>query len=161
MLDYDQPGAIFRACPGLSPAASPVQDMKPRTNERGKATNRFEMALAQAICCLERQNPFTRSRMPSRAASAAFCRAKGRGEVRPDKLTNTCELRGLARNSDLDTAGCGKTTRPGKSPKSVKPCLQKYSDFQKMQITLYPSSSRPTRGAFRDRHGRGAGCGGR
>jgi len=30
-----------------------------------------------------------------------------------------------------------------------------------MQITSYPILSHPTRGAYRDRHGRGAGCGGR
>jgi hypothetical protein len=32
----------------------------------------------------------------------------------------------------------------------------KYSDFQKCQITVYPLPSRPTRGAYRDRHGRWA-----
>ena len=37
------------------------------------------------------------------------------------------------------------------------PFAKKYFCFSEMQISLYPSPSRPTRGAFRDRHGRGAG----
>jgi hypothetical protein len=36
----------------------------------------------------------------------------------------------------------------------VQPLPQKYSDFQKSQISLYPSPSRLTRGALRGRHGR-------
>jgi hypothetical protein len=36
----------------------------------------------------------------------------------------------------------------------VQSFSQKYSDFQKLQIGLYPSPSRLTRGAYRDRHGR-------
>ena len=54
-----------------------------------------------------------------------------------------------------------KAASSGKSAKPVQPLLKKYSDFQKTQISLY---ARPVplrqRGA-RDRHGRGAGCGGR
>src|SRR6266850_6827324 len=38
--------------------------------------------------------------------------------------------------------------------KSVKPLLQKYSDFPKSQISLYPSHPVPLGGAFRERHGR-------
>ena len=34
----------------------------------------------------------------------------------------------------------------GKSKKPVQPHLKKYSDFQKTQISLYPSPSRPTEG---------------
>jgi hypothetical protein len=37
---------------------------------------------------------------------------------------------------------------------SVQPFLQKYSDFQKSKISLYPWLSRLTRGALRGRHGR-------
>src|SRR6266850_2605519 len=37
--------------------------------------------------------------------------------------------------------------------KSVKPLLQKYSDFPKSQISLYHSHPVPLRGAFRERHG--------
>ena len=36
----------------------------------------------------------------------------------------------------------------------VQSLAQKYSDFQKTQISLYPWPSRPERGAYRDRHGR-------
>jgi hypothetical protein len=43
----------------------------------------------------------------------------------------------------------------------VQPSVQKYSDFPKPKSNLYPSLSRPTGGAYRDRHLRGAGCGGR
>ena len=39
--------------------------------------------------------------------------------------------------------------------------MKKYSCFVLTQITSLISPSRPTRGAYRDRHGRGAGCGGR
>jgi hypothetical protein len=49
----------------------------------------------------------------------------------------------------------------GKSKKPAQPYLKKYSDFQKTQISLSHSPSRPNRGAARDRHERGAGCGGR
>src|SRR6266566_8244446 len=37
--------------------------------------------------------------------------------------------------------------------KSVKPLWQKYSDFPKLQISLYPPHPVPLRGAFRERHG--------
>jgi hypothetical protein len=47
------------------------------------------------------------------------------------------------------------------SENRVQPCLQKYFCFSEMQTKLYDLPSRPTRGAVRDRHGRGAGCGGR
>jgi hypothetical protein len=43
----------------------------------------------------------------------------------------------------------------------VQPLLQKYFGFLLTQITGLWSSSRPKRGAFRDRHEREAGCGGR
>jgi hypothetical protein len=43
----------------------------------------------------------------------------------------------------------------------VQPLREKYSVFPKSQISLYPWPSRLIRGAFRDRHGREAGCGGR
>jgi hypothetical protein len=43
----------------------------------------------------------------------------------------------------------------------VQPLLQKYFGFLLTQITGLSSSSRPKRGAFRDRHEREAGCGGR
>jgi hypothetical protein len=43
----------------------------------------------------------------------------------------------------------------------VQSCLQTYFRFSEMQISLYDLPSRPERGAFRDRHKRGAGCGGR
>src|ERR1700694_5991383 len=41
--------------------------------------------------------------------------------------------------------------------KSVKPLWQKYSDFPKLQISLYPLHPVPLRGAFRERHGRRGG----
>src|SRR6266700_527592 len=41
--------------------------------------------------------------------------------------------------------------------KSVKPLWQKYSDFPKLQISLYPPHPVPLRGAFRERHGRRGG----
>jgi hypothetical protein len=37
--------------------------------------------------------------------------------------------------------------------KPVQPLLQKYSDFPKSQISLYPSHPAPSGGAFRQRHG--------
>ena len=54
----------------------------------------------------------------------------------------------------------------GKSPRqfidpSVQPPLQKYSDFPKTQITCITFPVLSHRGAARDRHGRGTGCGGR
>jgi hypothetical protein len=66
-------------------------------------------------------------------------------------LSSSCEL--LAASADLPV---------GLPPeRAVQPLLKKYSAFPKSQISLYPSSSRPTRGAYRGRHGRGTGCGGR
>jgi hypothetical protein len=43
---------------------------------------------------------------------------------------------------------------------AVQPLSQKYSCFVLTQITSI-STTVPTQGAYRDRHGRGAGCGGR
>src|SRR6266478_2623240 len=43
----------------------------------------------------------------------------------------------------------------------VQPLLQKYFPSRLTQIRCISKPSRPTRGAYRDRHGRGAGCGGR
>ena len=43
----------------------------------------------------------------------------------------------------------------------VQPLLQKYFRSRLTQIRCISKPSRPDRGAFRDRHGRGAGCGGR
>src|ERR1700731_965255 len=43
----------------------------------------------------------------------------------------------------------------------VQPSLQKYSDFPKTQITFITLAVLSHRGAARDRHGRGTGCGGR
>jgi len=43
----------------------------------------------------------------------------------------------------------------------VQSPLQKYSAFPNTQISSISPLSRTTRGAYRDRHGRGAGCGGR
>jgi hypothetical protein len=40
---------------------------------------------------------------------------------------------------------------------SVNPIFEKYSDFQKYQITSYCRRPVPHRGAFRDRHGRWSG----
>src|ERR1700730_4166842 len=53
------------------------------------------------------------------------------------------------------------TARRANQQKPVQPLLQKYFCFSEMQTKLYDLPSRPTRGAVRDRHGRGAGCGGR
>jgi hypothetical protein len=44
---------------------------------------------------------------------------------------------------------------------AVQSRLQKYSCFRSPQITSRTFASHPTRGAYRDRHGRGVGCGGR
>jgi len=44
---------------------------------------------------------------------------------------------------------------------AVQSLLKKYSVSRLTQITFKTHPSRPTRGAYRDRHGRGAGCGGR
>src|SRR6202167_2147088 len=43
----------------------------------------------------------------------------------------------------------------------VQSISEKYSDFPKTQITSIIHAVPPLRGAFRDRHGREAGCGGR
>jgi hypothetical protein len=43
----------------------------------------------------------------------------------------------------------------------VQPLSQKYSCFVLTQITCISITVPPHRGAYRDRHGRGAGCGGR
>ena len=43
----------------------------------------------------------------------------------------------------------------------VHPSLQKYSDFQNTQISFISLPVLSHRGAARDRHGRGTGCGGR
>jgi len=53
------------------------------------------------------------------------------------------------------------TARRANQQKPVQPPLQKYFCFSETKIRLYDLPSRPTRGAVRDRHGRGAGCGGR
>ena len=50
-----------------------------------------------------------------------------------------------------------KSTRRANHPKVRQSPSQKYSDFQKSQISLYPSHPVPPRGAFRERHERGAG----
>ena len=47
------------------------------------------------------------------------------------------------------------------SENRVQPPLQKYFCFSETQIKLYVRRPVPQRGAARDRHGRGAGCGGR
>ena len=52
-------------------------------------------------------------------------------------------------------------TRRANQQKPVQPLLQKYSDFPKTQITCITLLVLSHRGAARDRHGRGAGCGGR
>ena len=44
---------------------------------------------------------------------------------------------------------------------SVQSRLKKYSGFPKPQITFITAAVHPTRGAYRDRHGRGVGCDGR
>jgi hypothetical protein len=50
----------------------------------------------------------------------------------------------------------------GKSlEKSVKSSSEKYSDFQKSQISLYPSHPVPSGGALRNVNNAGRGCGGR
>jgi hypothetical protein len=51
--------------------------------------------------------------------------------------------------------------RRANQQKPVQPPLQKYSCFVLLQISSLITPSRPTRGAYRDRHGRGTGCGGR
>src|ERR1700731_2831767 len=43
----------------------------------------------------------------------------------------------------------------------VQPWPKKYFCFSEIKSVVHPQPSRPTRGAYRDRHGRGAGCGGR
>ena len=43
----------------------------------------------------------------------------------------------------------------------VQPLPKRYSDFPKSQISFISAAVHPTRGAYRDRHGRGAGCDGR
>jgi hypothetical protein len=71
------------------------------------------------------------------------------------------------------------TTEMGFAKRSIHPCdlppdptvkslsrlssppLQKYSDFPKTQITFITLPVLSHRGAARDRHGRGTGCGGR
>jgi hypothetical protein len=65
-----------------------------------------------------------------------------------------------------ECAECGKFDTPGKSipifRNRVKPQNQKYFAFPEMQIMALIPSSRPTRGAFRDRHDAlGWGCDGR
>src|SRR2546423_7804806 len=44
---------------------------------------------------------------------------------------------------------------------AVQSCLQKYFCSRLTQIKSISPPSRPTQGAYRDRHGRGAGCDGR
>jgi hypothetical protein len=44
---------------------------------------------------------------------------------------------------------------------SVQPVAQKYPAFRSARNTFMSPPFRPDRGAFRDRHERGAGCGGR
>jgi hypothetical protein len=67
----------------------------------------------------------------------------------------------LARKRNLRTLAA--THQPGGqiTQNSVNPRRGKYSAFPKSQIRLYRPPSRSTGGAFRDRHKRGAGCGGR
>jgi|HubBroStandDraft_2_1064218.scaffolds.fasta_scaffold894837_1 hypothetical protein len=54
---------------------------------------------------------------------------------------------------------------PGKSLNTVtclsSPFFKNILFFRRRKSLLYSPLSRPTRGAYRDRHGRGAGCGGR
>ena len=49
----------------------------------------------------------------------------------------------------------------GRCLSRVQSLSQKYSGFPKTKSVLYPPPSRLPRGAFRDRHKREAGCGGR
>jgi len=60
--------------------------------------------------------------------------------------------------------GDGRLCRCGDLPVRqfcVESPLQKYFCFRPPQIKSTTLASHPTRGAYRDRHGRGAGCGGR
>ena len=65
-------------------------------------------------------------------------------------------------SSKLATAACPTDLPDGLFLRwAVQSHLQKYFAFPPTQITSYPPSSRPTGGAYRDRHGRGMRCGGR
>src|SRR5450631_819652 len=67
------------------------------------------------------------------------------------------------RSLELVAAGCTPTDLPDGLflTWAVQSPLQKYFDFPPTQITSILPSSRPKRGAYRDRHGRGMRCGGR
>src|SRR6266404_3286747 len=66
---------------------------------------------------------------------------------------------GFARGSTHPTTPICPTT--GKSLFAVKPPLQKYLALLLTQISSLSRAVSSHRGAYRDRHGRGMGCGGR
>ena len=66
-----------------------------------------------------------------------------------------------ARRAGFDLRLNRKLSWPIKLIWPVQPCLKKYSDFPKTQITFITIPILSHRGAARDRHGRGTGCGGR
>ena len=73
----------------------------------------------------------------------------------------------LCRASTSSLAVTQKTWMAGTSPAMTEKALRPVSDFQKLLLTAHPNHYYiprhpvPLRGAFRERHGRGAGCGGR
>ena len=86
--------------------------------------------------------------MPSRGHKKRVARIGGAQRV---ARTHACA--GLNPRTDLPDRLFFQT--------AVQPLLKIYSGFPKTQITSISVPFRPTRGAYRDRHGRGAECGGR
>ena len=74
---------------------------------------------------------------------------------------NWCTVAAIprCRNTSLTLPDGQITSSSARGP--VQPLSQKYSDFPKPKSGVWISPSRPMRGAFRDRHERGPGCGGR
>jgi len=69
-------------------------------------------------------------------------------------------------NDDVTTTATNVTTRRANhlrdfSTPAVNPLTKKYFCFSETKSPLYSQPSRPTKGAYRGRHGRGAGGGGR
>ena len=67
----------------------------------------------------------------------------------------------MSRSCQGQLAIATSATRRANQQKPVQPLLQKYSDFPNIQITCITFLVLSHRGAARDRHGRGTGCGGR
>ena len=167
-----EPDRDFSSLPMLPPALPDCAPARP-----GKATtasvadsrtafSRYRMTFS-IMCRFPMSGPRGRSiGNSSRWCSNVcwFCRTRQSPHVRLHVFALTSERDAFCATANASVTMCDYPTGkslPLISYLSVQPLRQKYSAFQKSQISSYLRRSRPTRGAYPDRQRRGAGCGGR